>query len=148
VLPPLRERRDLSWLIHRMLAAAAGEAAPPQLSAAASARLHAHAWPGNLRELHNVIDFACAVCSGGVIEVGDLPDEFQPHRGSPARGADGVAWPDSTHDAAAGDDAALLLSYLRASNWNVSAVARQLGVARMTLYRRMKRWGIVHGDGG
>jgi transcriptional regulator of acetoin/glycerol metabolism len=39
-------------------------------------------------------------------------------------------------------DAQLLVQYLRAAQWNVSAVARQLGVARMTLYRRMKRWGI------
>ena len=36
----------------------------------------------------------------------------------------------------------LLLQYLRAAHWNVSAVARKLGIARMTIYRRMKRWGI------
>ena len=39
-------------------------------------------------------------------------------------------------------EAALLLQYLRAAQWNVSGVARQLGVSRMTLYRRMKRMGI------
>ena len=39
-------------------------------------------------------------------------------------------------------DAALLMQYLRAAQWNVSAVARQLGISRMTLYRRMKRHGI------
>ncbi len=37
----------------------------------------------------------------------------------------------------------LLLQYLRAAQWNVSAVARQLGLSRMTLYRRMHRFGIV-----
>jgi sigma-54 dependent transcriptional regulator, acetoin dehydrogenase operon transcriptional activator AcoR len=40
-------------------------------------------------------------------------------------------------------EAALLLQYLRAAQWNVSAVARQLGLSRMTLYRRMHRFGIV-----
>ncbi|MCK6433063.1 MAG: hypothetical protein L6Q68_08535 [Aquabacterium sp.] len=39
-------------------------------------------------------------------------------------------------------EAQLLLQYLRAAHWNISAVAHQLGVARMTVYRRMKRWGI------
>jgi len=36
----------------------------------------------------------------------------------------------------------LLLQYLRAAQWNITAVARQLGVARVTLYRRMQRYGI------
>ena len=40
-------------------------------------------------------------------------------------------------------EAVLLLQYLRAAQWNVSAVARQLGLSRMTLYRRMHRFGIV-----
>ena len=51
-----------------------GQAAAPQLSAAARAVLHAHHWPGNLRELRNVLDFARAVCGGGCIEPDDLPD--------------------------------------------------------------------------
>jgi sigma-54 dependent transcriptional regulator, acetoin dehydrogenase operon transcriptional activator AcoR len=40
-------------------------------------------------------------------------------------------------------EAVLLLQYLRAAQWNVSAVARQLGLSRMTLYRRMHRFGII-----
>jgi transcriptional regulator of acetoin/glycerol metabolism len=36
----------------------------------------------------------------------------------------------------------LLMQYLRAASWNLSAVARQIGVSRMTLYRRMARYGI------
>ena len=40
-------------------------------------------------------------------------------------------------------EAVLLLQYLRAAQWNVSAVARRLGLSRMTLYRRMHRFGIV-----
>jgi sigma-54 dependent transcriptional regulator, acetoin dehydrogenase operon transcriptional activator AcoR len=135
VLPPLRERRDLAWLIQRMLATPEhGRAA--QLSSQVSALLHAHRWPGNLRELHNVLEFARAVCSDGVIEVDDLPDDLL--RMSGAAGAFGAG----PTPAAPGNDAALLLSYLRAGQWNVSAVARQLGIARMTVYRRMKRYGI------
>jgi transcriptional regulator of acetoin/glycerol metabolism len=143
-LPPLRERRDLDWLIQRLLVAGArddGTAPAPQLSAAARALLHAHPWPGNLRELRNVLDFARAVCTGGCIEPADLPDGLHGAATQvprPARPAS--AWQSAgTHP----PEAVLLLQYLRAAQWNVSAVARQLGLSRMTLYRRMHRYGIV-----
>jgi transcriptional regulator of acetoin/glycerol metabolism len=78
--------------------------------------------------LHNALAYASAVCTGGLIELADLPDTLHaahddPHGALPA-------------------DAQLLVQYLRAAQWNVTAVARQLGLARMTLYRRMKRWRI------
>ena len=127
-LPPLRERRDLPWLVQRLLR----EGTPATtLSPDAQARLRAWPWPGNLRELRNVIEFARAVCRGGVIEVHDLPD----HLLAPTAGADATP-------SALLAEAQLLLQYLRAARWNVSAVAHQTGLSRMTVYRRMKRWGI------
>jgi len=159
-LPPLRERRDLDWLIQRLLDAgsqADGHATPPRLSAAVRTVLHAHRWPGNLRELRNVLDFARAVCSSGCIEPDDLPDGLvcaatgvghdasaAPALSTAAAGAP-VPRP-STAWQSVGEhppEAVLLLQYLRAAQWNVSAVARQLGLSRMTLYRRMHRFGIV-----
>ena len=140
-LPPLRERHDLDWVIQRLLDAGAwadGLAAAPQLSAAARALLHAHHWPGNLRELRNVLDFARAVCSGGCIVPEDLPDGLA-GAGAPAT-RPASAWQSAGEHP---PEAALLLQYLRAAQWNVSAVARQLGLSRMTLYRRMHRFGIV-----
>ena len=125
-LPPLRARRDLPWLVQQMLR---DKPQPAQLSSEADAWLRAYAWPGNLRELKNALDFAHAMCSGGVIHVHDLPDALL---GSDERPPAGTLPP----------EAQLLLQYLRAAQWNVSAVAHQMGVARMTLYRRMKRWGI------
>ena len=141
VLPPLRERRDLTWLIQRMLADPTDQAGAGKsfaLSPQTSEWLHAYRWPGNLRELRNVIEFARAVCTDGLIEIGDLPDHMM--RADANRASDGSdalakAKPPSP-------DAALLLQYMRASRWNVSAVARQLGITRMTLYRRMERHGI------
>jgi transcriptional regulator of acetoin/glycerol metabolism len=149
-LPPLRERVDFDWLVDRMLRA--GEP-PAQIEEAARERLRAHGWPGNLRELHNALEYARAVCEEGVIRCTDLPDEIAgPHRqsdaaattartGAPLSGPGGSGPAEAGADAS--DDAALLRSYLRAARWNVSAVARQLGVARMTLYRRMRRYGIA-----
>ncbi|MBL8349295.1 MAG: sigma-54-dependent Fis family transcriptional regulator [Burkholderiaceae bacterium] len=130
-LPPLRERRDLTWLLRMLL-----RQRPPvlQLSADAESLLRAWRWPGNLRELHNTIEFARAVCRGGVIEVHDLPDRLVS-----AVAAVGATASPSLLPA----EAQLLLQYLRAARWNVSAVAHQMGLSRMTVYRRMKRWGIA-----
>jgi transcriptional regulator of acetoin/glycerol metabolism len=144
-LPPLRERRDMDWVIQRLLDAGAradGQAVTPQLSAAARARLRAHHWPGNLRELRNVLDFARAVCSGSCIDLEDLPDNLM---GSAAAAPAPVNRPASVWQSVGEHppEAVLLLQYLRAAQWNVTAVARQLGLSRMTLYRRMHRFGIV-----
>lgn len=132
-LAPLRERRDLDWMIDRMLRQGlAGE--PPQLAPEVRACLRAHRWPGNLRELRNVMEYARTVCSDGYVRLGDLPD---------ALGAAPAVRAAHQHHPAPGAEAMLLMQYLRAASWNVTAVARQLGVSRMTLYRRMKRFGIV-----
>jgi transcriptional regulator of acetoin/glycerol metabolism len=124
VLPPLRERRDLGWLVQRLLAE---RPQPPALAPEAEEWLRAHRWPGNVRELRNVVEYAAAMCRDGVITAADLPDTLL---GGAPRGPGLPA------------EAQLLLQYLRAARWNVSAVAHQMGVSRMTLYRRMKRWAI------
>ncbi len=134
LLPPLRQRGDLPWLVHKLLREGGRRV---QLGAEAEPWLRAHDWPGNLRELKNVIDYASAMAGdGGVIGVADLPDALlaAAARAAPASAADAAARP---------TEARLLLQYLRAARWNISAVAHQLGVARMTVYRRMQRWGIT-----
>ncbi len=143
VLPPLRERTDLCWLIERLLANPrdGDEAAAAVLSADAHARLLAHHWPGNLRELHNVIEYARSLCSQGRIELHDLPDHLS---GTPAPAP--LAAPSASLAAALAaptSEAAQLLQHLVASRWNVAEAARRMGLSRMTLYRRMQRWGIA-----
>jgi transcriptional regulator of acetoin/glycerol metabolism len=126
-LPPLRERSDLGAMITRLLGGRS-------LTPAALQRLLAHRWPGNLRELRNVLDYAASLCAEGPIDVDDLP-ELQAARSALRPGV---------VEAAPGEGPDALLQALRAAQWNVSAVARQMGLSRMTLYRRMKRAGIVH----
>jgi transcriptional regulator of acetoin/glycerol metabolism len=132
-LPPLRLRQDLGWMMERMLRAHAGRNGlqqAPELAADTAQLLRGHQWPGNLRELRNVLDYAAAVCSGNRIEPADLPD------GLAANSAPGS--PD-----AADTPARQLEALLRECRWNVTLAAARLGVARMTLYRRMKRLGVV-----
>jgi len=139
-LPPLRARSDLDWLMGKMLDD--GGKAGPTLSPQARDCLHRHRWPGNLRELRNVLEYARAVCQGNRIELHDLPDGLcVAPRGqapaAPAAQADMVAGPHQLPP-----EGMLLMQYLRASGWNLSEVARQIGISRMTLYRRMERYGI------
>jgi transcriptional regulator of acetoin/glycerol metabolism len=123
-LPPLRERSDKAAMVQRMLIGR-------PMSVEAHARLMAHHWPGNLRELKNVAEYACSMCPQGTIGLDDLPTLRPPNTPIP------------TQAAITTTDASDLLATLRAAHWNVSAVARTLGLSRMTLYRRMKRAGIV-----
>jgi transcriptional regulator of acetoin/glycerol metabolism len=117
-LPPLRERADFDWLVDRLL----GDRA--RLAPAARAALQACPWPGNLRQLGNALAVALALCDGGVIERADLPPE--PGR-RPAL-----------------DDAAKALSaVLVRCGGNVSEAARQLGIDRTTVHRRMRRLGVT-----
>ena len=135
-LPPLRERSDLDWLVDKLLEGAV------TLSPAARERLHRHEWPGNLRELCNVLRYARAVCSNGLIEVDDLPEGFTGVAApvEPAEPPPRVIEEFDSHRLP--PEGMLLMQYLRAASWNLSAVARQIGVSRMTLYRRMARYGI------
>jgi len=145
-LPPLRQRSDLAAMIGRLLG---GRTLLPE----ARARLLAHPWPGNLRELRNVLDFAMSVCPEGAIGLDDLPElgpapsvaATPPAASVPSPpGATVAGRPrDIPIDGVHGPGADALHHALRAAQWNVSEVARRLGLSRMTLYRRMKRAGIV-----
>jgi transcriptional regulator of acetoin/glycerol metabolism len=123
-VPALRERQDLDWLIARMLARHQDESGAPVLSPAALLALKAHAWPGNIRELANVLAVAAALCEHGVIEPGDLPEALAP--GGVAVSAEEAALR-STLDSCAG---------------NVSEAARRLGLDRSTVHRQMRRYGL------
>ncbi len=139
ILPPVRERKDLAWMIDRAIAlqSSAQGSRPMSIDPEAKAVLLAHPWPGNLRELTNVIDFAAAVCINQQITTGDLPEYLV----NPEPKGDGAGLPPkdlSRH----GPQAVSLLFELQSCHWNVTAAAQNLGISRMTLYRRMKQHGI------
>ena len=89
--------------------------------------LAAYAWPGNIRELVNVIDFACAIATEPEIGMDDLPDQVFRRTAVELAGNEGV---DARHTT---DEAATLREDLRRMGWNVSATARLLGIDRTTL---------------
>ncbi|SLN41634.1 Acetoin catabolism regulatory protein [Roseivivax jejudonensis] len=121
-LPPLRARRDLGWLLDRVLKQRAPDGM--RLSPAARADLLGRTWDGNLRELEQVIDVALALCEGHVIDLPDLPVPVA---------AAGSAGPECEGS---------LEQVMEACGWNMSRAARRLGVNRSTVLRRLRRAGI------
>ncbi len=150
-LPPLRLRADKSFLIDRILQQEAQQVGQDaQLSDSALASLLKFDWPGNLRQLRNALRFALAVCDGGYIKATDLPQELiAAEPGDPASPAESslasTSLSASLQVAAAKQTpvAEKLLAALRQHRWNVTAAARDLGLCRATVYRRMKRYHIV-----
>src|SRR5690606_37369712 len=73
-LPPLRERRDLFWLLDRLLARAFGQ--PVLMAPEVPARLAAHHWPGNLRELARLAETLAVILPHPRLELSDLPEQM------------------------------------------------------------------------
>ncbi|UEM06447.1 sigma-54-dependent Fis family transcriptional regulator [Skermanella rosea] len=132
-LPPLRERTDKAELIDRALELeTSGLAATPRLTPEARSLLLNHDWPGNIRQLRTVVRAAVIGCEDGLIRCDDLP------LGMPR--FSGTASPACTR---ACPEAERLQAILRSHKWCVADAARSLNVSRMTLYRRMAKFGVV-----
>jgi len=153
-LPPLRERADALALIQHILESEAEE--PPALSAEAQHALLGYAWPGNIRQLRHVLQMAIALCDGPEIRCAHLPAEIVRGTGLVAAtrmvNAAGGASPGAAQSAHLADDAdtsalnaiqlkerETVLALLDEHRWNVSNVAKGLGISRNTLYRKMHR---------
>jgi sigma-54 dependent transcriptional regulator, acetoin dehydrogenase operon transcriptional activator AcoR len=148
-LPALRERTDKERLIQHALAAETGNGRPAAVERDALQRLLGYPWPGNIRELRNVIRTALAICEGGVIRALDLPREIRESQTSAPSPADGAVrltvpggGPASETRLQAAERAALLRA-IEELHGNMSRVAAELGVSRNTLYRKIKRHGIA-----
>ncbi|MBH3390455.1 sigma-54-dependent Fis family transcriptional regulator [Pseudomonas putida] len=125
-LPPLREREDRLGLIHQLLAEEAQACSVEVVLAdAALQSLLLYRWPGNLRQLRQVLRYACAVSEGGQVQLQDLPQEV---RGDAVVSVEsGVSCPARQ----------LLLDALIRHRWKPADAARALGISRATLYRRV-----------
>jgi transcriptional regulator of acetoin/glycerol metabolism len=141
-LPALAARTDKDVLIRRFLAEESGTADAESIDAAALERLTQHAWPGNIRELRNVIRSAFAICDRKVIRLCDLPAQLSLEgRSRAAAASSGHITPPS--DSLAHAERETLLSAIRASRGNLCHTAKQLGISRNSLYRKLKRHGIA-----
>jgi PAS domain S-box-containing protein len=140
-LPPLRERReDIPLLVDHFVKTCSRlngkeiQGVAPEVVSL----LMAHDFPGNIRELQNLIEYATVVCKSGWIGVEHLPDDFRRRTGV-GEGAAGeppgsLSWRNVERD--------FLLESLRRHDWNRAATADALGIHPSTLWRRIKRLGL------
>ena len=148
-LPPLRLRKDIIELAKALDAKESSGSHRIDISEEVLQIFLHHAWPGNVRQMHSVIRAAMAmVDEGGMIERRHLSEDFlaQMEQGT----APSAAYVSSI-DSLEKIELHAIQETIRHNHGNISAAARQLGVSRTTLYRKLKQAGFLptagQGDG-
>jgi DNA-binding NtrC family response regulator len=131
-LPPLRERAVDIAILAQAFVREFGGLRGPSLAAEAVEALQEYSWPGNLRELRNVLERAVLLAGGGIIHAHDLP------------------LPPAMRATSNSDDAPLSLqeverrhiaAVLQRTNWHQGKAANLLGISAKTLYRKIREFG-------
>ncbi|MEJ2620220.1 MAG: sigma-54-dependent Fis family transcriptional regulator [Candidatus Thiodiazotropha sp.] len=137
-MPALRDRTDKADLIKHIGQRETLTKEPLNWDPEALKILENFRWPGNIRQLRNVMRTVTALCEENTVTVDDLPDEVRE-----------TAFYDELSEGSEAPLNALaiaerdaLLVELEEMHWNISRVAKKLDLSRNTLYRRMKRFGI------
>jgi transcriptional regulator with PAS, ATPase and Fis domain len=141
-LPPLRRRKeDIPLLADQFIERfnRLQQKSVKGIDAEALSLLMAHNWPGNIRELENAVERAFILCNEGCIGIGHLPGELTAH--GTVKSADSEMR--SAHDIV---DAQAIRAALERNAFNRLAAAKELGIHKTTLFRRMKKLGISPPD--
>ncbi len=149
-LPPLRDRGgDIEALAEHFRARFAAEFAKPVLGFTSDALdlLCRHDWPGNVRELESVIQRGVALCQGARITSSNLSLGF-----GPPRAGRNPTYSPRPHlpigirplkEALEEPEKQIIIQALQALNWNRQETARVLDINRTTLYKKMKKYGLL-----
>jgi transcriptional regulator of acetoin/glycerol metabolism len=131
-LPPLRERSDKLNLINSFLESESRRVQVAlQISEDALERLLTYSWPGNIRQLHHALRYASAVSFDGTVRIEDLPITLQT--------------PDSSKSLelpSGPPERQMLIDVLVRNRWKPVLAAKEMGISRATLYRKVKHHGI------
>jgi len=160
-MPPLKEHRDdIAPLAERFLREfARGDAARVRaISPEALRVLESYSWPGNVRQLRNVLERMVVLATGETLTVDDLPPELTDPapivRPAPQNAADTTAasiaataattppsaQPTSCSDSLAQNEKTRILAVLEQCNGNKSKAAERLGISRRTIHRKLNEW--------
>jgi transcriptional regulator with PAS, ATPase and Fis domain len=137
-IPPLRERReDIPLIADYFLKKFAKKYARESLSIAQETLNYflEYSWPGNIREMQNVIEYAVIFSDSPVIRIEDLPAYFIENRMS-------LSINNQLKDLSLieVEEQKVLVRLLEETGWNLSAVAKKMNIARSTLYRKLKKY--------
>jgi DNA-binding NtrC family response regulator len=157
-IPPLRDRRDdIAVLATHFLTQMEKESGVVRSFSDSMLRVMAeYDWPGNVRELENAIERACALSSGPVLHMGDLPTQLQDFRlqQGPAIQVVEEAMPEHREVMGATRDGIVsiaemekhaILGTIRQLKGDKLMAAKLLGIGKTTLYRKLKEYGITEG---
>ena len=136
-LPALRERKeDIPLLVEHFLAQFRTEMRKPLegVSAEVLQMLMAHDWPGNVRELRNILERGAVMVRAPLI----TPLELEPIAPASSGGAPTTDSCDSLRDV----ERKHIIVMLKQQHWNITRSARSLGIDRVTLYNKIKRYHI------
>jgi transcriptional regulator of acetoin/glycerol metabolism len=149
-MPPLRERADIRDVIDAVFdeeAQMAGHVLT--LDPHLAERLAGFAWPGNIRQLRNVLRYACAICDGARVELRHVAPDIAALLAPEAAHKPALLRIDP-HDGRQRDarqdpceERARIIDALTRHQWRPNAAAQALGMSRATLYRRIASLGIV-----
>jgi PAS domain S-box-containing protein len=154
-LPPLRDRiEDLPLLVHtfiRRLQSVTGKNITG-LTAVAMERFMDYRWPGNVRELKSALEFAFVIAEDGLIDLDQLPpniartewasNQLNQQRKESNEHIDPLQTQRLTPDSAENTEKKALIDALRQTNGNQTRAARLLGINRVTVWNRMKKYNI------
>jgi DNA-binding NtrC family response regulator len=136
-IPPLRERReDIPMLVEHFLKKYTQSMNKPLFTVSPEAMelLVNYDWPGNVRELQNAIERAVLVCKASAIRPADLP--FHVNEAKEVPSGESLAHIERQH----------VKRILEQSEWNISRAARLLGIDRVTVYNKIRKYGLKQND--
>lgn len=156
-VPPLRSRKSM---ISELLSGFLRETATrmgvklPSVSPEAAELLEQYDWPGNIRELRNVVERAVALCDNDLITPAELTDEIRQHGAVPltaeiSHGYSAVfpaGHDDPAHhtlnDVVESHEREMILDSMNRNRFNLLRTAKDLGISRMTLYKKLEKYQI------
>ncbi len=153
-LPPLRERpTDIPVLVKHFLDRFAGRLGRDGLSVDddALAAMVEFQWPGNIRQLENIVERMVLLADGDALGRADLPREVRDGRRDPQAGVDTIREVERVPDGNLKDivkeqsqrlEKELILRALEEDDWNVTHTAKRLGISRKGLQNKMKDYGL------
>ena len=145
-LPPLRQRKPIiPTLVNDLVSSFARQhdRPAPTVSEDAMTAMVSHAWPGNIRELRNVIERVVALCTNDVIEVVDLPESIISKTDSNDLPANGHLAKSKLSQVTQEAESSVIRQTLAKNGNNRSRAAQALGISRVTLYKKLHKYQIV-----
>jgi two-component system nitrogen regulation response regulator NtrX len=138
-VPSLRERKeDISLLVDYFLNRFCQEHRKPEMAFTEPALtiLRGYDWPGNVRQLRNLIERLVILCPQQHINADDIPEELL------YTDADGISTQSPLRDARREFEGRFILNCLQANDWNITETSKQLGIERTNLHRKMRQFNL------